>query len=85
MSVGNRRFQTPFSCIFWGKEFDGQRDHSEFGERNANRPLVGFVNSFIPDDQGSDGNLLRRRTREVVEVARLAWVSPSSLRTTFVR
>lgn len=31
VSVGNRRFQTSFAYIFWGKEFEGQQDHSKFG------------------------------------------------------
>ena len=31
MSVGNRRFQTSFSYVFWGKEFEGQQGHAEFG------------------------------------------------------
>ena len=31
MSVGNRRFQASFTYIFWGKEFEGQQGHEEFG------------------------------------------------------
>lgn len=31
MSVGNRRIQASFSYVFWGKEFEGQQDSSEFG------------------------------------------------------
>jgi hypothetical protein len=31
VSVGNRRFQTSFAYIFWGKEFEGQGEHSKFG------------------------------------------------------
>ena len=31
MSVGNRRFQTSFGYIFWGKEFEGQEENSKFG------------------------------------------------------
>jgi hypothetical protein len=31
VSVGNRRFQASFAYIFWGKEFEGQQDYSEFG------------------------------------------------------
>lgn len=31
MAVGNRRMQVSFSYIFWGKEFDGQQKHQEFG------------------------------------------------------
>jgi hypothetical protein len=31
MSVGNRRFQASFTYIFWGKEFEGQPEHSKFG------------------------------------------------------
>jgi len=31
MSVGTRRFQTSFSYIFWGKEFEGQDGYSIFG------------------------------------------------------
>jgi len=31
MSVGNRRIQVSFSYVFWGKEFEGQQDHSKFG------------------------------------------------------
>ncbi|MDX1950800.1 MAG: lipid A deacylase LpxR family protein [Verrucomicrobiota bacterium] len=30
-SFGNRQFQISFSYIFWGKEFDGQEQHAEFG------------------------------------------------------
>lgn len=31
MSVGNRRFQASFSYIFWGKEFEGQKQNEKFG------------------------------------------------------
>ena len=31
MSVGNRRFQTSFTYIFWGKEFEGQQGYEKFG------------------------------------------------------
>lgn len=31
ISVGNRRFQTSFGYIFWGKEFEGQDEYSKFG------------------------------------------------------
>lgn len=31
VSVGNRRFQASFTYIFWGKEFEGQDEHSKFG------------------------------------------------------
>ena len=31
LSVGNRRFQVAFAYVFWGKEFEGQDDYSEFG------------------------------------------------------
>jgi hypothetical protein len=31
MSVGNRRFQTSLSYVFWGEEFEGQEDDSQFG------------------------------------------------------
>lgn len=31
LSVGNRRFQASFTYVFWGKEFEGQRDYSKFG------------------------------------------------------
>jgi hypothetical protein len=31
MSVGNRRLQASFSYVFWGKQFDGELRHSEFG------------------------------------------------------
>lgn len=31
MSVGNRRMQVSFSYLFWGKEFEGQPDSSQFG------------------------------------------------------
>jgi len=31
VSVGNRRFQTSFAYIFWGKEFEGQDENSKFG------------------------------------------------------
>ena len=31
LSVGNRRFQTSFSYIFWGKEFEGQAQNEKFG------------------------------------------------------
>lgn len=31
VSVGNRRFQTSFTYIFWGKEYEGQDDNSKFG------------------------------------------------------
>ncbi len=30
-SVGNRRFQTSFSYIYWGDEFEAQREPSKFG------------------------------------------------------
>lgn len=31
VAVGNRRFQASFSYVFWGREFEGQDDNSEFG------------------------------------------------------
>lgn len=31
LSVAHRRFQTSFTYVFWGKEFEGQRDYSKFG------------------------------------------------------
>lgn len=31
VAVGNRRFQASFSYVFWGSEFEGQDDNSEFG------------------------------------------------------
>ncbi len=31
MSVGNRRFLAAFTYVFWGEEFNGQKEHSEFG------------------------------------------------------
>ncbi len=31
MSVGNRRVQVSFSYIFWGKEFEGQEEYTQFG------------------------------------------------------
>jgi lipid A 3-O-deacylase len=33
--VGNRRFQTSFTYVFWGDEFDGQPKHSEYGAITA--------------------------------------------------
>ncbi len=34
-SVGNRHFELSFTYIFWGKEFEGQKQHSEFGALTA--------------------------------------------------
>jgi hypothetical protein len=34
-SIGNRHFEISFSYIFLGKEFDGQKQHSEFGALTA--------------------------------------------------
>lgn len=31
MTVGNRRFQASFAYVFWGKEFEGQKEYSKFG------------------------------------------------------
>jgi hypothetical protein len=31
MSVGNRHFQAAFTYVFWGKEFQNQDEHSQFG------------------------------------------------------
>jgi lipid A 3-O-deacylase len=31
LTVGDDRLLTSFSYIFWGKEFEGQREHSEYG------------------------------------------------------
>lgn len=31
IAVGNRHVVASFSYLFWGKEFEGQRDYSEFG------------------------------------------------------
>lgn len=31
MCVGNRRFQTSFTYVFWEKEFDTQPNHTEYG------------------------------------------------------
>jgi len=31
MAVGNRRFLASFTYVFWGKEFEGQPEYSQFG------------------------------------------------------
>ena len=31
MTVGNRKFQASFAYIFWGKEFEGQKQNEKFG------------------------------------------------------
>jgi hypothetical protein len=31
MTVGNRRFQISFAYMFWGEEFEGQKENSKFG------------------------------------------------------
>jgi lipid A 3-O-deacylase len=31
VGVGNRQFQYSFAYVFWGKEFEGQEEHSKFG------------------------------------------------------
>ncbi len=30
-AVGNRRFEASFTYVFWGEEFEGQKDYSKFG------------------------------------------------------
>jgi hypothetical protein len=31
MAVATRRFTAAFSYVFWGREFEGQQDNSQFG------------------------------------------------------
>ena len=31
VAVGNGKFQTSFSYVFWGREFETQQDYTEFG------------------------------------------------------